>query len=274
MTDKKKKKKLKKDIKWYTYVDAEIDQKLQEFMKDNDITNQAKIIRKSVQSYLNYVDLINQNIIKETSHEYQEIDNIIKKAINDYKTTFGFYEELKQHLSPLKMGILLMEEQNSLSKELKRNIKNIKKAVLELENSIKKRFEEPHPLRFETKFDVLHIEDNELDRRTIKSYFENKGCAINSVETTEEALEILKVATPKAILLDLNLKTSKIQGDEFSQLLKSKPEYKDIPIVIMTAFISKLKKHDFLKYTQADDVIIKPINTLADLNIILEYVDS
>ncbi|MBD3228946.1 MAG: response regulator [Candidatus Lokiarchaeota archaeon] len=272
MTDKKTKKKLKKDIKWYTYVDAELDQKLQGFMKDNDITNQAMIIRKSVQSYLNYVDLINQNIVKETSYECKEIDKIITKAIRDYKTTFGFYEELKQHLSPLKMGILLMEDQNSLSKELKRNLKNIKKAVLELERSIKKRFEEPHPLRFETKFDILHIEDNELDRMTIKSYFEKKGCAINSVETTEEALEILKIATPKVILLDLNLKTSQIQGDEFSQFLKSKSEYKSIPIVMMTAFISKTKTHEFLQYTEADDIIIKPINKLADLDIIIDYI--
>jgi CheY-like chemotaxis protein len=266
-----KKEKLRKDVKWYTYVDSKMDDKLQKFMQDYNISNQAKVIRKSVQSYLKYVDLINQNITIEKPHEYQEIDKIISKSIKDYKSILGFYEELKQHLSPLKTGILIMEDAKSLSGDLKENLESTKRAVHELEKSIRNRFEEPHPLRFETKFDILHIEDNELDRKTIKSYFEKKDLVVNSVETTEEALEILKVATPKAILLDFNLKTSQIQGDEFCRILKSKSEYSDIPIIMMTAFISRAKRREFLKSTKADDLIIKPISSLKDLDMILNF---
>ncbi|MFX1551252.1 MAG: PleD family two-component system response regulator, partial [Promethearchaeota archaeon] len=126
-------------------------------------------------------------------------------------------------------------------------------------------------IRFVKKIDVLYIEDNELERKTIDTYFKNQGINIKSVETSEEGLYLLNILTPKVILVDINLKTSKTNGDEFCQILKSNGEYSSIPIILISAVVSKNKKQEILTNTRADDIIIKPIEKLADLHILFKY---
>ena len=156
--------------------------------------------------------------------------------------------------------------------KLTENIENVKSALFELENTIKRRFEEPKLIRHVKKFDILYIEDNELERRTIDTYFKRKGVDIKSMETSEEGLDLLKISTPRAILLDIDLKTSNINGDKLCQMLKSKPQYSTIPIILISAVISEIEKREILTSTGADDIIIKPIDKLADLDVLFKYV--
>jgi len=121
------------------------------------------------------------------------------------------------------------------------------------------------------KFDILYIEDNELERKTVDTYFKRKELDIKSTETSEEGLDILKAFTPRAILLDIDLKTSNINGDKLCQMLKSKTQYKAIPIILISAVVSENKKKEILTTTGADDLIIKPIDKLTDLDIIFKY---
>ena len=143
--------------------------------------------------------------------------------------------------------------------------------MLELENSIKRHFEEPKLIRYIKKFDILYVEDNELERKTVNTYFRRKDVEIKSVETSEEALDILKVSTPKAFLLDIDLRTSNIDGAKLCQMLKSKMLYKAIPIILISAVVSEKEKKEILTITEAEDIIIKPIDKLADLDVILKY---
>ena len=143
--------------------------------------------------------------------------------------------------------------------------------MLELESSIKRHFEKPKLIRYIKKFDILYIEDNELERNTIDTYFKRKDVDIKSVETSEEGLDILKASTPQAILLDIDLKTSNIDGTKLCQMLKSKMLYKAIPIILISAVVSEKEKKEILTITEAEEIIIKPIDKLADLDVLLKY---
>jgi CheY-like chemotaxis protein len=267
----KKREKLKKKYKWYTYVDKILNNKLNEFVEHYEIKSKAKVIRKSVDSYLTFVNKILDNEDLNIESLNKKIDSKILEAIESFYKYKGFYDVLKQKISPLKVLVFMCEEILDDPEKLTENIKRLKRGVLELEKEVRVRFEEPSPLRFQKIFDILYIEDNPLDRETIKIYFQRKDLVIHTVETSEDALEILKYATPKLFMLDLNLKTSNLEGEEFSKLIKSKDEYQDIPIIIISAFVSELEKHKLLLETNADDLIIKPIRELADLDLILKY---
>ena len=262
----------KKNIKWYTYVDSTLNTKLKIFMEQFNVSKQAKIIRDSVKCYIDFVTQIYQKELEPEKYNKKYVHQLITNAINDFEINLTFYEELKQRLSPLKTLILMQENFLLKHNRLIENIEDAKKAIVELENLIKLHFEEPTLIRYLKKFDILHVEDNELDRKTIEAYFKEKGIDIKSVETSEEGLKILKNSTPNVILLDIDLKTSKINGDKLSKHLKSNREYKEIPIILMTAIVSENEKKDILIKTGAEDIIIKPINKLADLDLVFQYI--
>ncbi len=95
--------------------------------------------------------------------------------------------------------------------------------------------------------------------------------SLKSVETSDEAMHILKTLTSRVILLDVNLKTSNINGDNLCQILKSNNEYSSIPIVLISAVFSENKKKEILTSTGADAVIFKPLDKLKDLDVLFKY---
>jgi CheY-like chemotaxis protein len=242
-------------------------------MEEFKINNQARLIRTFVDNNIDYINTVAQKNTLNPSMEYDEkyFYEFISNAIDVYEEDNGFYEELKQKLSPLKLSILMLENCLDERESMLEVIENIKEALEGIEDSVKHHFEEPKIARFVKKIDVLYIEDNELERKTINTFFSQKGINIKSVETSEEALYLLKTLTPKAILVDINLKTSNINGDKFCQVIKAKREYSSIPIILISAVVSKDKKQDILTKTGAEDIIIKPIDKLADLDVILKY---
>jgi len=266
--------KLKKDIKWYTYVDSHLDSKLKDFMDEYEIKNQAKIIRNFVNYSIDYLDAILQKKSHNDAQNYDEteLDNLIRKAIDGYEIGNSFHEELKQKLSPLKVSLLMLNNYIDDKEKLLEGIQNTLSALEELEISVKRHFEEPNIIRYVKKVDILYIEDNELERKTIDHFFKAKGVDIKSLETSDEALYVLKTLTPRAILLDINLKTSNINGDKLCQMLKSNTHYNSIPIILISAVFSEKEKEKILASTGADDIIFKPIDKLKDLDVLFKYI--
>jgi CheY-like chemotaxis protein len=265
--------KLKKEIKWYTYVDSNLDSKLQDFMEEYEIKNQAKIIRNFVNCGINYVNAIFRKQPYKNSQNYDEVelDNLIRKAIDTYEIDNNFQEELKQKLSPLKLSLLILNNFIEEEEKLSEVIQNAISALEDLEISVKRHFEEPSIIRFVKKIDILYVEDNELERKTVDHFYKAQGVAIKSVETSDEALYLLKTLTPRAILLDINLKTSNIKGDELCQMLKSSGQYNSIPIILISAVFSEKEKETILTNTGADDIIFKPIDELKELDVLFKY---
>jgi len=265
--------KLKKKIKWYTYVDFYLDSKLKNFMEEYEIKNQAKIIRDFVNYGIDYSNAIFQKKSREDPEKYDEIelDNLIRKAIDGYEIGNSFHEELKQKLSPLKLSLLMLNSYIEEDEKLLEGIQNAISALEDVEISVKRHFEEPNLVRYVKKIDILYIEDNELERKTIDHFFKLQGVDIKSIETSEEALYLLKKITPRAILLDIKLKTSNINGDKFCQMLKSNTQYNSIPVILISAAFSEKEKKEVLTSTGADDIIFKPIDQLKDLDVLFKY---
>ncbi len=265
--------KLKKNIKWYTYVDSYLDSKLKDFMEEYEIKNQAKIIRNFVNYSIDYFNAIFQKKSHNDSqnNDETELDNLIRKAIDAYEVGNGFHKELKQKLSPLKLSLLVLNNYIDEKEKLLWGIQNAISALNELEFSVKRHFEEPNIVRYVKKIDLLYIEDNELERKTVDLFFKAKGVDIKSIETSDEALYVLKTLTPRAILLDINLKTSNINGDKLCKMLKSNNDYNSIPIILISAVFSEKEKEKILTKTRADDIIFKPIDKLEDLDVLLKY---
>lgn len=265
--------KLKKDIKWYTYVDSQLDSKLQKFMDEYEIKNQAKIIRNFVNYTIDYINAIFEKKPCEEAQNFDEteIDALIRKAIEEYEIGNHFHEELKQRLSPLKISLLMLNNYSEDKEKLSEGIQNAISALEELEITVKRHFDEPNIRRFVKKIDILYVEDNELERKTVDHFFQSKGVDIKSVETSDEAMHTLKSLTPRAILLDINLKTSSINGDKFCQILKSKAEYDSIPIVLISAAFSEKEKQKVLANTGANEIIFKPIDKLRELDVLFKY---
>ena len=92
----RKNNKLKKDIKWYTYVDSHLDSKLQDFMEEYDIKNQAKIIRNFVNYSIDYIKAIVQkkSCIEPYNYDETELDNLIRRAIEEYEIGNNFHANL------------------------------------------------------------------------------------------------------------------------------------------------------------------------------------
>ena len=267
-------KKLKKEIKWYTYVDLRLDSKLKHFMSEHSFNNQAKMMRKCVNNFIDYANVIYQKKSFKDSDKFgeEELDQFIRAAINAYEDGDNFQEELKQKISPLKEAVLMLEKLLEEPDRFLNVFSNAKVAIEELESVIKQRYEEPKLVRFVKKIDILYIEDNELERKTVDTYFKRNGVNIKSIETSNEGLYLLKELTPKIILLDINLKTSKLNGDEFCRILKSNEEFRTIPIILISAVVTPPEKEKILESTLADDIIIKPIEKLKDLDILFKYI--
>ena len=265
--------KLKKNIKWYTYVDSQLDFKLLDFMEEYKIKNKAKIIRNFVNYSIDYLNAIFQKKLQNNPQNYNEteLDNLIRKAIDAHEIGNSFQEELRQRISPLKISLLILNNYIEDKEKLSLGIKNAINALEELEITVKRHFEVPNIIRYIKKIDILYVEDNELERKTIDHFYKAKGLDIKSVETSDEVMYILKTLTPRVILLDVNLKTSNINGDNLCQILKSNDEYSFIPIVLISAVFSENKKKEILTSTGADAVIFKPIDKLKDLDVLFKY---
>jgi CheY-like chemotaxis protein len=79
---------------------------------------------------------------------------------------------------------------------------------------------------------VLIIEDDPLVSRMYQTVFEFEGFSVEMARNGEEGIEKLKKSKPKMILLDVMM--PKMSGIEVLQEIKSNPQTKSIPVVVLT----------------------------------------
>jgi CheY-like chemotaxis protein len=81
--------------------------------------------------------------------------------------------------------------------------------------------------------DALLVDDDELVRRSVRQALEPVGWKVTEAENGEVAVEVLAAGRPDVIILDLMM--PKMDGFEFLHELRSRPEWQDIPVVVVTA---------------------------------------
>jgi len=80
---------------------------------------------------------------------------------------------------------------------------------------------------------VLVVDDAPLNRKLIRTLLAMKKIRAIEAQDAEQAFELIRQQTPDLVLMDLQLPG--LNGLEATRMLKSDPETKNIPVVILSA---------------------------------------
>jgi len=90
---------------------------------------------------------------------------------------------------------------------------------------------------------ILIIDDDPDITEAMTVVLENKGYEVRGARDSDEGLAKLKESRPDLIILDVMMRTSQ-EGFEFSREIKQNAQFKDIPILMLTA-VKQKKGLDF-----------------------------
>ena len=82
-------------------------------------------------------------------------------------------------------------------------------------------------------FRVLVVDDSNTIRTSAQVFLRQAGCMVTLAETGYDALAVIEEAKPQLIFLDILM--PRLDGYQTCTLLKSNPEYRDIPIVMLSS---------------------------------------
>ena len=85
---------------------------------------------------------------------------------------------------------------------------------------------------------ILIVDDDPDITEVMRVVLENQGYSVDSAEDGAEAIEQMKAVKPDLIILDVMMNTTN-EGFLLSRELKKDPEYKDIPVLMVTAIKEK-----------------------------------
>ncbi len=104
---------------------------------------------------------------------------------------------------------------------------------------------------------VLLIDDDDAHRIFLRQAFSKKlNATVMEAKNGVEALRVLEKLTPDVIMLDLWMPV--MNGQDFLEKLRDEEQWKDIPVIIMSALRDKDIVQKLLKL-KISDYMIKPI---------------
>ncbi len=110
------------------------------------------------------------------------------------------------------------------------------------------------------------IEDDPNLAELLKTELEENGIKTIISYTGEEAWTVLKVNKPRAIVLDIMLDSSGMNGWKWIEKVKAEEHYRDIPIFISSALDEKSKGISL----GAQEYLVKPYQASKLTNILLQ----
>jgi two-component system cell cycle response regulator DivK len=118
----------------------------------------------------------------------------------------------------------------------------------------------------ETARKILYIEDNFDNRLLVRRLLQASGYDFLEAENAFQALDILAENNPNMILMDINMPD--MDGYALTQKIKGMPQYKDVPVIAITANVMRGDKERTLQ-AGCDGYIEKPI----DVDQFLDQID-
>jgi two-component system response regulator VicR len=103
---------------------------------------------------------------------------------------------------------------------------------------------------------VLCIEDDQEMIDLIKLILERKGFFFIGAVGGQEGLDAIEREKPDLVLLDIMMPD--IDGWDVYRQMKAKPEFKDIPVIVVTAKAQSIDKVLGLHIAKVDDYVTKP----------------
>jgi len=104
---------------------------------------------------------------------------------------------------------------------------------------------------------ALVVEDNPLNMELELELLKAKGFKAEGVVNGEEAIKKTEKGIYDLILMDIELPG--MDGMAVTKIIKSKPHYKNVPVIAITAYAMKGDKERFLA-AGFEDYIPKPID--------------
>jgi len=101
---------------------------------------------------------------------------------------------------------------------------------------------------------VLLIDDDEDLLRSFHINLEIFGYEVNTAMDSKEGLKMLETGKPDIIILDVMMHTN-LEGYYFLHVIKSKPEYQMIPVLLLTGMTEQLGVN---LYSAVEDVKVLP----------------
>lgn len=106
---------------------------------------------------------------------------------------------------------------------------------------------------------VLVVEDEPAQREVLAYNLEAEGYSVRSAENGEEALLLVDEHLPDIIILDWMMPN--LSGIEVCRRLKTRPETRAIPIIMLSARSEEVDRVRGLE-TGADDYVVKPYSVV------------
>jgi two-component system alkaline phosphatase synthesis response regulator PhoP len=106
---------------------------------------------------------------------------------------------------------------------------------------------------------ILVVDDNAQNLELLVAYLDGLDCTVDTAVDGVDALEKVRAACPDLILLDVMM--PRMSGFECCRKLKSDPETRDVPIIMVTA-LNELGDIERGVESGVDDFITKPVNRL------------
>ena len=121
-----------------------------------------------------------------------------------------------------------------------------------------------------TNAEILIVDDNPVNLKLAHLLLTGEGHDVRTANDAEEALEVLKVFSPRLILMDIQLPG--MDGLELTRRLKADPTTRDITILGLTAYAMKGDQEKILA-AGCDGYISKPIDTRTLPEVISHYLE-
>ncbi|MBW7841594.1 MAG: response regulator [Ignavibacterium sp.] len=111
---------------------------------------------------------------------------------------------------------------------------------------------------------IIVVEDDMITQQFYSMFFNKNGFNVTVTDDGDKILDTLFNEDVGLILMDINLSNTylngiKTDGIKLAQIIKSNEEFKNIPVVLVTAYSLSSQVKNLLNETKAVDIISKPI---------------
>ena len=111
---------------------------------------------------------------------------------------------------------------------------------------------------------VLLVEDDDAVRAFFEDALRNAGFVVRSVPLAAETFDALRNGTPDVIVLDLGMPRGSLQGMEMLTQLREVDAWREIPVVILSAF-GDVVNRDVTRRLGVAAILAKPLIEVEEL---------
>lgn len=126
---------------------------------------------------------------------------------------------------------------------------------------------------------VVIVEDNELIVKFYQYVLERDGYVVSATESGDETLQWARATDTVAIILDISLRATSLQGRlvdglELGRMLKADPSTRRVPIIIATAHAMAGDRERFLRESGAEAFLRKPVTDPTELTALIQQLSD